>query len=531
MKKRGQFPSVQTFTIIFRGLARSQHPQLAVAEAVKHYNLLMADKRIQPNSIHLNAVLNVCARAGDLESMFLIADTADDSARAPTAYTYATVLNALRHQVLRDRKELPPDQQAANVQRTVNRAKGLWTEALGHWTEGRMVMDEELVCAMGRLLLLSPRIEEKREVLDLLHQTMKVPNLAKMHGAAAADSFDDPAMRNIAADAASGAVATARPAAHAVPGRNALALVLSTLASTKLTTVGIKYWNLMVRHYGIVPDGDNWLRMLGMLKVAKASAHAAAILALIPDEHIDPKVYRIAMETCVRDNINQNAVANADAVLDSMAARLRPAPDLHALRLYLRVALVSHFHFRAAARSGDAAAAAAAKRQYGAQIGAALDRLWEPYKQVHYHYFKAAPRPATPRDEGILRNDRREVIALARLMFSALNKVINEQMLPQEELRRMRPVGAKINREIQNFYADREQVEPKLASKSSSPSSPSSSSSSSSSSPPAVKDPNTDEMESHGHRSAGDFVWDTTKLSPPPYPSATQKQARTSHQA
>ena len=107
MKKRGQLPNVQTFTVLFRGCARSQHPKLAVAEAVKHYNMLMADKRLQPNSIHLNAVLNVCARAGDLDSMFLIADTVNDSTRAPTAYTYTTILNALRHHAIGEIKDLP----------------------------------------------------------------------------------------------------------------------------------------------------------------------------------------------------------------------------------------------------------------------------------------------------------------------------------------------------------------------------------------------------------------------------------------
>ncbi|KJK76664.1 hypothetical protein H634G_07705 [Metarhizium anisopliae BRIP 53293] len=490
MKKRGQLPNVQTFTVIFRGCARSQHPKAAVAEAVKHYNILMADKRIQPNSIHLNAVLNVCARAGDLDSMFLIADTVNDSTRAPTAYTYTTILNALRHSAWRDSKELSQQQQSTNLQKVVDRANGLWIEVMDKWKQGRLVIDEELVCSMGRVLLLAPKREDRRLVLDLLQQTMNIPNLTK---ALASDPFQDADMQNVAINGPSKA-STSSKAIYAIPGRNTLALLLTTLASSKLTTVGIKYWNLMIRHYGIVPDNDNWLRMFGMLKVAKASAHAASILEILPKEFVDPKPYRIAMETCVRDNINQNAIENSTVILNSMMSRL-DVPDIHTLRLYLRVALVSHYHFRTRAQNGDEAGA---KREYGVQITTALANLWEPYKKVHYHYFKATPTPATQEGKGILYNDKREVIALARLMFSAFNKVINESMLPEKDLRELRAVGAKINREIQAFYSDREKAEPKLRH----------SSSGEHEVPVGVEDAT--------HRpGGGDFVWDTTKSGDP----------------
>ncbi|KHO00836.1 pentatricopeptide repeat protein [Metarhizium album ARSEF 1941] len=503
MKKRGQLPNVQTFTVIFRGCARSQHPKAAVAEAVKHYNVLMADKRIQPNSIHLNAVLNVCARAGDLDSMFLIADTVNDSTRAPTAYTYTTLLNALRHSVLKDTKDLPDEQRTTNLQRVVDRANGLWIEVMDKWKQGRLVIDEELVCSMGRVLLLSPKREDKRLVLELLQQTMNVPNLANAPGS---DPFQDADMQNVSVTNTPRAVAASK-AVYAVPSRNTLALLLTTLASSKLTTVGIKYWNLMVRHYGIVPDNDNWLRMFGMLKVAKASAHAASILEILPAEFVHTKPYRIAMETCVRDNINPNAVGNSTAILNSMMSRL-DVPDIHTLRLYLRVALVSHHHLRTRARSGDRQGA---KRDYGVQIASALANLWEPYKKVHYRYFKATPPPADKKDDGVLYNNKREVIALARLMFSAFNKVLNESMLPEADLRELRPVGAKINREIQAFYSNREQAEPKLRP--------------SSSSEPDVEPDVENEVpvavEDAAHRQGGAFVWDTTK---PADPASFRKQ-------
>ncbi|EHK47277.1 hypothetical protein TRIATDRAFT_163421, partial [Trichoderma atroviride IMI 206040] len=455
MKKRGQLPNVQTFTVIFRGCAQSQHPKLAVAEAVRLYNILLKDKRLQPNSIHMNAVLNVCARAGDLDSMFLIADTANESTRAPTSYTYTTILNALRFQAIRDGevKDITPEQQAANLQKAVDRGKSIWTEVIDHWRQARLVIDEELVCCMGRLLLLAPKREDKREVLNLLQQTMSIPNLAQD---TTMDAFQDSEMEKISVTGAAKKVPSTR-AVYAIPSRNTLALVLTTLASSKLTTCGIKYWNLLVRHYGIIPDNDNWLRMFGMLKVAKASAHASSIVSLVPDEFIDAKHYEIAMETCVRDNINPNAIANSTRVLESMLERL-PIPGLHALRMYLRVALVSHFQFRERVQKGDEGGA---KRDYGLQITTALAHLWEPYKKVHYHFFKEMSK-SSDFSSGAVYNSQREVIALARLMFSAFNKVIYEEMLPEKDAKELRAVGAKINREIQKFYSGREEREPNV---------------------------------------------------------------------
>lgn len=491
MKKRGQLPNVRTFTIIFRGCADSQHPKAAVAEAVKYYHVLLNDRRLQPNSIHLNAVLNVCAKAGDMDSLFLIANTVNESTRAPTSFTYTILFNALRYHCLMGIKELPPEQQEANLERTIDRAKALWAEAMEKYAQGRLLIDETLVCSLGRLLLLAPNREDKREVLNLLQQAMNIPNLTRT---LTSDPFKDPEMRDVALlnSPNQAAIPPANPkAVYAVPGQNTLALVLTALASSRQTTIGIKYWNLLVRHYGIIPDHDNWLRMFGMLKVAKASAHAADILDILPSKIADARPYRIAMETCVRDNINRNAVVNSSKILRSMLKRF-DVPDLYTLRLYLRVALVSHFQFRVMAQKGQEIGA---KRAYGVQINGALDQLWAPYRKVYSHYFEHAEvLDDDDKSKGSLYNSKREVIALGRLMFSAANKVINEAMLKEGFLNTLRKEGARINRGIQAFYSARETLEPNIRSTG-------------------------EELEKLGSRLGGDFVWDTTKFTPRVSPS------------
>ncbi|KAG6062574.1 hypothetical protein E4U16_002692 [Claviceps sp. LM84 group G4] len=487
MKKRGQFPNVRTFTLIFAGCAKFEHPKVAVSETVKHYNLLMADERIKPNSIHLNAALNVCAKAGDLESMFLIADTADDSTRAPNAFTYTTILNALRADVSKDLglKTLPKDQLERSIKRVVDRSRSLWVEVMMRYEKGRLLLDEQIVCAMGRNLLLSWNIDDRREVLDLVQKTMGIPNLDKDPKAAnrllgttstncllvpsqglsedfipaSSESLRD-TKTNDSDDTnklSSEATVLESNSRYALPGRNTLALILTALSFSRLTTCGIKYWNVLVRHYGIVPDRDNWYRLLGMLKAGRASAQAASIVNLLPKEYVSALPYTIAMQTCIRDNINPNATKNALQVLKSMVTRL-PVLDVQVMRLYLRVALVCHYHFRRRAKKGDEVGA---KREYGIQITSALENIRETYWVLHEHYFQVVqPKDAEERD--VLYNSQCEVIALARHMHALCDKVVLEKLLPEADLKKVQTQAVKLNRIIQQFYSARQRMEPQL---------------------------------------------------------------------
>jgi hypothetical protein len=47
-------------------------------------------------------------------------------------------------------------------------------------------------------------------------------------------------------------------------------------------------------------------------------------------------------------------------------------------------------------------------------------------------------------------------------MYGSYNKVIQQEMLPEEDLARIRPIGGRINREIQAFFSKREEKEPNL---------------------------------------------------------------------
>ncbi|OAA58811.1 pentatricopeptide repeat protein [Cordyceps fumosorosea ARSEF 2679] len=529
MKKRAQFPNAQTYTIMFRGLAKSNHPKNAVAEAVKLFNQLKNDRRLQPNTIHLNAVLSVCARAHDIDQLFLVAGELEELGLAPTAATYGVILTGMRQYVWREYNDLDKDTKKANVDKMIARGQQIWAEVLDKWRRGKLRLDEPLVCTMGRLQLLATDRKEKLRVLDLIEQTMNIPNLVAAKGAAkpspATSSPEPSSERRMSRD-------YRRLDAFVQPGQNTLALILTALLTGRQAGAAPAYWNLLVHDGGLVPDDDNWLRMIGVLKSSRSSAQAAQVLDTLPASGIAvaARSFGIAMEACVRDNVNPHVMTHATRILRTMRARLAPAsPDMHTMRLYLRVALVSHAAFRGRAGTGDEVGAKAA---YGRQIATALAELWHPYIGLYNKYFKsgaAAATSPTTTDAGTLYNNQKEVIALGRMMVGAFSKVVEEKMLPGNDNRDMIIASAKINKGVTAFFAGRELREPKLNPKATAArkreaaatyGGESSSSSSSSSSRsvfdidmPALDD-KVDEagMRSLKLRQGGDFVWNTRKM-------------------
>ena len=456
-------PNVRTYTVIFRGLAANDHPKTAVAECLKHYNTLLKDTRLEPNGIHLNAALTVCAKAGDLDALFVIADSINEGARAPTAQTYTIILNALRSKALDDIRpstaegsEWTKAQKDEHISTLLNKGKSLFAEVQNKWQAGKLAIDEPLVCAMGRILLMSPKKQERRQIFDLLESTMKIPNLLERPELGAER---DESMKNIS-KFSDQPPAVRKPTDPCVPGNNTLSLILTALAYGREVTAGIKYWNIMVSHYGIVPDKDTWWRMLKMLRAVKASAHAANMLEIMPKDAVNEDAIQLAMETCIRDHLNPNAVQNSNRIFDIMLERLE-VPDPYIMRLYLRTALVTHSSFRKVAQQEGEGKAEEGKRLYGEQILNALGALWEPYKQAYYHHWKTF-NERRPERVAKNENNKAEVIALARAMVSAFDKLTNEKMLSEKQVNEIKPVAAKIHREIRAHFEETVVTDPKI---------------------------------------------------------------------
>ncbi|EAQ88950.1 hypothetical protein CHGG_05569 [Chaetomium globosum CBS 148.51] len=446
MKKRAQIPNAKTYTIIFRGCAQSIHPKLAVAEATRIYNFMIKAGPLKPNTIHMNAVLEVCARAGDLESLFTILVTSNASMRSPDAHTFTIVLNALRYDsghADRSNIGLIDAEVKREIQKNLLRARAIWTDVIANWKSAKIIIDEHLVFAMGRLLAMGD-YKDNDSVLDLLEQTMKIPRLDKPNvklpdaPPAETDAAADPSMpENETADTTNmspkdrkafvGLRANKTPL-YARPGNKTLSLVLTVLVNTRKTSSAVKYWNYLTKIAKVTPDDSNHAWYLRALASGHASAQVASVIAEMPPTLLTPLTFRRGFSACIGDNLNPQAFKNACRIFDVMATKQRYA-DALAMRLFLQVARANTRHFHDAPppttpNETAAAASAAGKLAHGTQILAALDRMWEPFRILTGSLSYPAEATRSPEEERERqRGALQEIMATARRMIAAIDRV------------------------------------------------------------------------------------------------------------
>ncbi|KAI8952336.1 hypothetical protein F4801DRAFT_225918 [Xylaria longipes] len=450
MKKRAQQPNAQTFTIIFRGCAKSEHPKLALGEAFKLYQNMLSVGRIKPNVIHLNAVLNVCAKVGDLDTMFSILNSSDDPLRRPDNLTYAIIFNAMRTRVDKAPAggdaggRLGEEEIQREKESTIKRAKAIWEEVISRWRAGSIIIDESLLCAMGRILLMGG-YRDIDAIESLIEQTMMIPR-ADNKGLSGREGTESSAP----APPRSAVKAPGAPAnSHPRPGNNSLSLILEALEKTGRTTKAIKYWNIFTLHYHVVPDAENWTRALRVFHRGKNSGRAATALQSMPSGMITPKHVRVAMGVCLRDNLNRSSLDNATAILKTME-RNPSISDVRALRVYLQVA-------HAYKRSFDDEA----KRDYtGAMnawaktLAAALDHLFAPYQAAAKKCDIGPSNTSHHKTSEQAHNSKAEVVALARKMSAAYDILANEHAasLTEAQVARMKSRNAGLSKFINNYF-------------------------------------------------------------------------------
>ena len=451
MKKRSQLPNAQTYTIIFRGCAQSLHPKLAVSEAVKLYHSMTRSTRLEPNTIHLNAVLQVCARAEDLASMFTILDTTDKPVRSPDGTTYTIVLNALRMQCEKPRLPNGVDDEVVlkqNRLQCLSRAKAVWEEVTSRWRKGQIVVDEDLVCAMGRILLHGDHYDND-QILSLVEQTMNITRLDKT--------------QVVTQEAGNALKIKKTPYGYTLPGRNVLSLIMQALANLRRSNLAPKYWELLTENYRIIPDADNWFNYLRVCLKASASAKAAEVIQMMPVELLAPKTFRVAFQVCIKDSLNMHAFDNANIIFDDMMRALK-SPDLEALKLYLQAALGNHRKFKQLEEAGGGPEASLAAR--GEQIVRALDRLWEPLKLAQNALSYPDIVTNSPEEEWERTYEvRAQLKNLSRLIISAIDKVVFENMVDPQTIKVLKMRRNLLNRQVGRFYEKYHEMQGKTKTK------------------------------------------------------------------
>jgi len=356
---------------MLRGYQENPKRPNVVKQALAVYDSIFASNSpVKPSIIHTNAILGVCARAGDMDSIWSITGRLPN--RGPDSAdhkTYSILLTAItadaRDRVLKlgskEQKRRPADRSLntdAILEQAVEDGRRIWTEITARWRKADFEIDSKLVCAMGRLLMLSSQRKHHQEILALVEQTMNINATIEMlspsqSGTAAeaivgfeintsalgeAQVLRDDITKNVAISGRSdaGGQESLKPmlkisdnSVFAKPDGNTLSMYLETATTLKDIEAGKKMWRVCTSPsspYRLKPDGDNIASYLRLLRLARASREALELLqSLTPAMWRDiwryPRaggIFMISMSTCVRDKNNSNVFTTAGRILDLM---------------------------------------------------------------------------------------------------------------------------------------------------------------------------------------------------------------------
>lgn len=506
MKKRSQVPDARTYTILFNGCATQQSAPESLGKVISIYHSMLTDRSpVKPNTIHMNAILKMCARSQNMDAMFAIADQLPPrGVRAPNNLTYTTILNALRIYAVNDlRSTLTDEQKESNRRKAMLDARRLWHDVSSRWRQGDLWIDEELVCAMGRILLLGGA-RDHDDIMSLVEQSMNIPRQVPRQASpkrAPTNTLPEPRSQEISSvggrtqetvpteiepdtlkygqDAAAvqdeshpsttpeietetttledeaasieefeSVILAKSPrtstSAFTKPGPNTLSLLMQSILYLRLREPATKYWDILTKEYGIKPDAENYHAYLRVLRVARASTDVVKLLTEMPRWQMQDKTFRIAMSTCQRDKNNHRVFGNAGKILDIMQ-EARETPDITALNGYLDVAIAAPCYNKKASADGKRGLA---KLAYGRQIQRALSRLGPSFFNLRSLLAYGRPSDTSHQSQESLSQD---VLLLTRKMISAHDLLISKGLVPTDMHARLSAQRSKLSAFVTRF--------------------------------------------------------------------------------
>jgi len=383
MKKRGQKPNSQTFTILLRGLADHADNPTTLGTALSLYHSISApNSNVNRNIIHTNALLKICSRRLDLDSMWdIVSKLPDNGSYAANSWTFTTILQTMREKALKDSNGTgDSNAAAARREEAIVEGRKLWAVIIARWRKGDVVVDETLACAMGRLLTIGSRPRDWDDVLSLVQQTMALPRAVPRLGTEAREQGGQPRVRAPQSGAdvkndnseivvehdearpgsefgdsfgydnpARTRARAGAPSNYAKPSNNTLSLLMDSCLKTAQKATALHYWRILTQPdgaYVVKPDADNIHMLLRILRSNRASSEAMKVLQHDMRELRLPytiKTLRLAMSACVRDILNPDVMENAGRILDLMSENF-DKPDLNVLAQYTEVAAKSAEH-------------------------------------------------------------------------------------------------------------------------------------------------------------------------------------------
>lgn len=369
MKKRGQFPDSYTYMRLLTGFTENKgHTAKAVSI---YYSMSSPTSRVKTSIMHTNAALRLCALTKDMDALWGIASKLPERGpNAPDAVTYTTILQAIRHSSMGD--EADPAMMWKLRQDAVNEGRRIWQEIIAKWRAGKLVIDEKLVAAMANLLLISRRMADWDDVLNLVLQTTRIERLVaplgdakRQTGHVRVDGQLDPKPHSAVEEDHEGFMPT--PSARAFmpvtpiartghqlgssslawvcPGNSILSVLIRACSMMQSAEAANRYWDILTSEpYNVAPDTANFHTLLRLLRVNRSAQRAAHVLYRMHNEAGVPptaSTYQMAMSVCARDHKNPNIVNVATTIIDDMGRHLENL-DMNTLEMYLSIALTTN---------------------------------------------------------------------------------------------------------------------------------------------------------------------------------------------
>ncbi|PPJ57433.1 hypothetical protein CBER1_01432 [Cercospora berteroae] len=365
MKKRGQFPDSYTYMRLLTALSESKDE---VGKIVSIYHgMCSPSSKVKPNTSHTSAALRACSLAGDMDALWgIVSRLPEKGPNAPDAKVYTTILQAIRHNALG--AEADVSLLEAQRQDAVNEGRRIWQEVISKWRESALVLDESLVVAMADLLLLSNRLQDRDNVLDLIHQTTGLERQIAPVGSEERRSGHVPVERPVHEEARTAPAEghhdfTPVPSFYAFkpvtpamrsdkskrpqalvwvrPGNGILAMLIRTCDVMRTPKALNSYWDILTSApHRVTPDPANFHDMLNVLRNSRSSERASHVLQRMHDEagvKPLPMTYILAMRICARDRNNPNIIDIATDIINDMEKHLHPL-DMQTLQMYISLA-------------------------------------------------------------------------------------------------------------------------------------------------------------------------------------------------
>lgn len=377
MKKRAQKPDNVTYTLMLRGLANFAHYPGSLGRALSLYHGMTGpNSKIQPNINHVNAVIKVCARCNDMDSLWdIVSKLPDRGPLAADSWTFTTIFNHMRYSAVTSPKAGDLSE-AAKRETSIVKARQMWSVVVARWRQGEFKMEEETMCAMGRLLLVGSQPRDWDDVLSLVEQTTQIARLiprldeqaSNSDGSRNNNQLNDvysPTQRaamlaapgqdaekekpssefdNIDSATSSTSLPVTRRSKYfyVTPDRQTLTMVTEACYKLAQWKAARKYWKLFTdpEGYAIIPDLACVHMLLRVLRASRSAASATQLVVEhLPVWRIRPTglTYCLALRSCIRAHRDPVTMDQAGKLLENMMATLTD-PDIPALDAYMELA-------------------------------------------------------------------------------------------------------------------------------------------------------------------------------------------------